>query len=78
MAIYEYQCKDCGKEFEARRAMKDADAPIACPECGGKDAQRGLSTFFSARAGGSSAVGASSSSGCGSCSSHSCATCGSH
>ena len=27
MAIYEYRCEDCGMKFEARRAMKDADAP---------------------------------------------------
>jgi putative FmdB family regulatory protein len=78
MAIYEYQCEDCGSQFEARRAMKDADAPIACPACGGERSQRGLSVFFSNRASGGGAVGASSSSSCGSCSSHSCATCGSH
>lgn len=78
MAIYEYQCQDCGSQFEARRAMKDADAPIPCPECGGAQAKRGLSMFHSARAGGSSSLGASSSSGCGSCSSHSCASCGGH
>ena len=34
MAIYEYSCQNCGTGFEARRSMKDADAPIACPQCG--------------------------------------------
>lgn len=79
MAIYEYQCQDCGTEFEARRAMKEADAPIACPGCGGDHAQRGLSMFFSARSGGGSGSlsrAQSSSSGCGSCGSHACASCG--
>ncbi|MGC9467568.1 MAG: FmdB family zinc ribbon protein [Anaerolineae bacterium] len=79
MAIYEYQCEDCGVQFEARRAMKDADAPIACPECGGYHAKRGLSLFFSARGGGGNGgLSESASSGCASCSSHSCSTCGGH
>ncbi|MBN1247165.1 MAG: zinc ribbon domain-containing protein [Anaerolineae bacterium] len=79
MAIYEYQCQDCGSQFEARRAMKDADAPISCPACGSQHSQRGLSVFFSARPGGSGSMStSSSSSGCASCSSHSCASCGGH
>jgi putative FmdB family regulatory protein len=81
MAIYEYQCGECGLQFQARRAMKDADMPIACPDCGGAQAKRGLSLFFSSRANGGSGGMASSSSsggGCGSCSSHSCSTCGGH
>lgn len=79
MAIYEYQCEDCGIAFQARRAMSDADAPIACPDCGGFHAKRGLSMFFSSRAGNGGSAGTSTSaSGCASCSSHSCATCGGH
>ena len=80
MAIYEYQCEECGVDFQARRSMKDADALIACPGCGGDHTQRGLSMFFSARSrGGSSASGAAGGNGsCGSCSSHSCASCGGH
>jgi putative FmdB family regulatory protein len=81
MAIYEYQCDDCGIAFQARRAMRDADAPIACPDCGGFHAKRGLSMFFSARAGDGSGAGLSASSstgGCASCSGHSCASCGGH
>lgn len=77
MAIYEYECQDCGTAFEARRPMKDADAPIACPGCGSLESQRGLSLFFSPRSGGGSGGSrTSSSSGCGSCSGHSCASCG--
>jgi putative FmdB family regulatory protein len=81
MAIYEYECSDCGVQFQARRAMKDADAPIACPDCGGFQAKRELSLFFSARAAGGSGGSATSTAGgggCASCSSHSCSTCGGH
>ena len=78
MAIYEYECEECGVEFQARRSMQDADALIACPGCGGSHTQRGLSMFFSARSGGGSSVSpATNSSGsCGSCTSNSCASCG--
>jgi putative FmdB family regulatory protein len=80
MAIYEYQCGDCGMQFEARRAMKDADTPIACPDCGGAQSKRGMSLFFSSRSsGGSGGVAANTSSGggCASCSSNACSSCGS-
>ncbi len=79
MAIYEYNCQSCGTEFEVRRSMKDADAPIDCPQCGNSKTRRGLSLFFSASNSSKSPGSATtSSSGCGSCSSHSCASCGGH
>ncbi|MCU0519749.1 MAG: zinc ribbon domain-containing protein [Anaerolineae bacterium] len=79
MAIYEYQCAECGAAFQARRAMKDADAPITCPDCGSFQAKRGLSRFFSATSGGgNSGVSTSGGGGCASCSGHSCASCGGH
>ena len=78
MAIYEYSCQSCGSGFEARRSMKDADAPIACPQCGNSQAKRGLCLFFSSNSTTSMSSANTSSSGCGSCSSHSCASCGGH
>ena len=78
MAIYEYNCQSCGNGFEARRSMKDADAPIACPQCGNMKTKRGLSMFFSSNSTTSVNSATSSSSGCASCSSHSCASCGGH
>jgi putative FmdB family regulatory protein len=78
MAIYEYSCQSCGSGFEARRSMKDADAPIACPQCGNMDAKRGLSLFFSSHSNASLSSPNTSASGCASCSSHSCASCSSH
>ncbi|NBD34683.1 MAG: zinc ribbon domain-containing protein [Chloroflexi bacterium] len=80
MAIYEYSCETCEAEFQARRAMKDADAPITCPECGGPETRRKLSSFFSpsggTRASLSKAGSSGGSSSCASCSSSSCSTCG--
>jgi putative FmdB family regulatory protein len=43
MPIYEFTCKQCGKEFEFLCFRKDEDA--TCPSCGGKDTERLLSTF---------------------------------
>ena len=35
MPIYEYQCQNCGHEFE--KIQKFSDRPIRrCPECGGR------------------------------------------
>ena len=76
MAIYEYSCKDCGSGFQARRSMKDADAPIACPQCGHTKSKRALSMFFSSNSSASSSTTSISS--CGSCSSNSCASCSGH
>jgi putative FmdB family regulatory protein len=79
MAIYEYDCQDCGTKFQARRQMKDADAPIACPQCGGARSKRGLSTFFASTSSSSgTSTALSGGSGCGSCSRSSCSTCGGH
>jgi putative FmdB family regulatory protein len=77
MAIYEYNCQECGTHFDARRSMKDADAPIACPECGADKAKRGLSLFFAASSGGT-IKGANGGGSCGSCGGGSCASCGGH
>ncbi len=75
MPIYEYSCPKCGKRFDARRAMKDADAPITCPVCGAENAKRGLSLFYAAGSNGA-LKGAGGSSSCASCTSSSCASCG--
>ncbi len=83
MPLYEYRCHDCGTSFKALRAMRDADAPIACPECGGEHTERQLSLFFSrvsrqgARAGSEavSTTSGSSASACSTCSASSCASC---
>ena len=74
MPLYEYRCSDCETRFDALRAMSEADAPIACPKCGGEDTHR-LISLFTAVGGGGVIAGAGAS--CGSCTpSSSCATCG--
>ncbi|GMO30236.1 MAG: hypothetical protein LBG79_03880 [Spirochaetaceae bacterium] len=34
MPTYEYQCQNCGNQFEAFQSMKD-EPLTSCPECGG-------------------------------------------
>ncbi|HDQ34721.1 MAG TPA: zinc ribbon domain-containing protein [Chloroflexi bacterium] len=74
MPIYEYTCQECQQRFDARRAMRDADAPIACPQCGGMQTRHGLSLFAAhcdstrASSGGSAGCGSCRGGNCGSCS----------
>jgi putative FmdB family regulatory protein len=46
MPVYEYLCHTCDTRFEARRLMRDASAPIDCPD-GHQDTTRLLSVFAS-------------------------------
>ncbi|HQE91874.1 MAG TPA: zinc ribbon domain-containing protein [Anaerolineae bacterium] len=77
MPIYEYRCQECGVRFDARRSMKDADAPIVCPACGASKARREVSLFFAA-GGSGSLKGMGGESSCATCSSSSCAACRGH
>ena len=45
MPIYEYYCPDCEIEFEKLVRMSEANVLPECPECGGRHAQKKLSTF---------------------------------
>jgi len=42
MPIYEYQCRKCSKDFEM---LVRESSPAKCPECGGTDLHKKLSTF---------------------------------
>ncbi len=44
MPIYEYECTDCGGEFEHLHASGGKGAP-PCPDCGGTSAKRLFSSF---------------------------------
>jgi len=46
MAVYEYLCPKCRKQFELMRPMSEAEKPAKCPKCGSK-AQRLISGFGS-------------------------------
>jgi putative FmdB family regulatory protein len=43
MPLYEYQCRACGRRFEAIRKLSDADVD-ECPTCGGGPVARLLSS----------------------------------
>ncbi len=73
MPLYEYICQECKTRFDALRPMAQADAPIACPECGSNNTSRAISLFAAI---GSEGVIAGGGSSCGSCTpSGACATC---
>jgi putative FmdB family regulatory protein len=72
MPLYEYICKDCGKEFDAIRSIKDSDAPIECDECHGEHTSRKISLFF-AQSGGRVVAGGGG--GCSSCAGGACSSC---
>lgn len=51
MPLYEYQCEECGLDFEVRQ--KFSDKPIsACRHCGGKAKKMISQTAFSLKGGG--------------------------
>ncbi len=47
MALYEYKCSDCEERFELMRPMSAADDLAECPECGGTESRRLVSSFAS-------------------------------
>lgn len=49
---YDYQCRRCSREFEARHRLTDDPPP--CPDCGGTELKRLISsgTTFQLKGGG--------------------------
>jgi putative FmdB family regulatory protein len=43
MPIYEYQCQNCGEDFDMLRSLKDDDKDVECPYCHAKQAERQMS-----------------------------------
>lgn len=52
MPLYEYRCGGCGARFEVLQRMGEDGDGLACPSCGAARAERQLSTFAAAVAGG--------------------------
>jgi putative FmdB family regulatory protein len=75
MPLYEYCCADCHVKFTTLRPIADADAPIACPECGGEQTKRAISLIAASPRGEGETGYSSSSSACSTCSATSCSTC---
>lgn len=65
MPLYEYHCKSCEHDFEKRRAIQDADAPIECPDCAGQEITRKLSLFVAFTKGDAGAQSLGGGGGCG-------------
>ena len=57
MALYEYKCADCEERFDLMRPMSAADDPAPCPDCGGTDSRRLISSFASVTPGASALSG---------------------
>ena len=72
MPIYEYQCKECGSQFEVIRSMKEADSPIDCHECHCQKVNRMISLFV-AKSGERTVAGGGG--GCAGCGGGTCAGC---
>ena len=61
MPIYEYQCKDCGSQFEKLMGFSDPNVNSPeCPDCESRNTKKRLSTIASFYASGSSAISSSS------------------
>ncbi len=49
MAVYEFECSDCGRRFELTMSMRDHDnlksEPPACPGCGKTNTHQLVSLF---------------------------------
>ncbi|MEY2532773.1 MAG: hypothetical protein QOF29_683 [bacterium] len=71
MPIYEYRCTACSERFD--ELVRNSDTTVACPECGGAEVERLLSTFAGVGVGGGTAasmpdysrMGSGRSAGCG-------------
>jgi putative FmdB family regulatory protein len=47
MPLYEYYCEKCKKEVTVAMSMSEHDkGGAACPQCGGKEMQPLVGTFF--------------------------------
>ncbi|HLA78039.1 MAG TPA: zinc ribbon domain-containing protein [Vicinamibacteria bacterium] len=45
MPLYEYRCLTCGRRFEALRRMGEDSSGLSCPDCGGPELRKEVSTF---------------------------------
>ena len=55
--LYEYQCNQCGEQFEVRQSMGEDGSKLTCPRCKVGNPQRLISTFSSPGASGSFSLG---------------------
>ena len=75
MPLYEYHCDSCERDFEKRRAIREANEAIQCPECESTEVTRKLSLFVALT---KSDSGMSSLGGGGGCGCGGACACGGH
>lgn len=46
MPLYEFRCAGCRHTFEVRTPTMAVPEDLSCPECGGTEVHRMLSSFF--------------------------------
>lgn len=63
MPLYEYQCNECGVEFDKIMRFSEANLSPSCPSCQSQDTRKKISTIAS-RGNSLSAARASASSSC--------------
>ncbi|HJO38792.1 MAG: zinc ribbon domain-containing protein [Vicinamibacterales bacterium] len=51
MPIYEYQCRECGHDFEILQRLGESAKGLACPNCDRKTLDKQFSTFAGTVAG---------------------------
>jgi putative FmdB family regulatory protein len=66
MPLYEYRCRACGERFEVLQRVGEGSDRVLCPQCGGREVDKQLSTF-AAGASGATGGGFSAASGGGGC-----------
>jgi len=65
MPLYEYQCGDCGHQFEILQRVGEGADGLTCPQCGREHLEKQFSTFASALSGGPAAAKMAPAGGCG-------------
>ena len=63
MPLYEYQCSECGAEFEKMMRFSEANKNPECPYCASTETHKKLSLFASSGGFGLSSSGGGSSCG---------------
>ena len=73
MPIFEYHCKNCGRDFE--ELVLSGSESVVCKYCSGREVQKKLS-MFATNTKGKVRTSTKSSSECTSCTLPSCSSCG--
>jgi putative FmdB family regulatory protein len=55
MPVYQYECRKCGHEFDARRSIDENEDQVKCPSCEEPNPRRVYSAFCGFTPGGSCA-----------------------